>query len=138
MMLAATSSMMPHVQSGRLRGLAVGSVKRSASAPGLPTIAELDVPSFGTSLDDEFGALRRHAFEEGRQAGFDRGRFEGHARGLVEGRSDAGSSILSTPRRESRNLELNNSEMWQRSHGRCNSSPPAREPLCRRGSGSGA
>ena len=58
-----------------------------------PALAELDLPSFGAALDDEFGALRRHAFEEGRQAGFERGRFEGHARGIVEGRSDASSEI---------------------------------------------
>lgn len=46
MMLAATSSMMPHVLSGRLRGLAVGSIKRSASAPDLPTMAESGLPGY--------------------------------------------------------------------------------------------
>ena len=36
----------PHVQSGRLRALAIGSAKPSALAPGLPTIAASGVPGY--------------------------------------------------------------------------------------------
>ena len=36
----------PHVQSGRLRALAVGSARPSALAPGLPTIAASGVPGY--------------------------------------------------------------------------------------------
>ena len=39
----------PFVQSGRLRGLAVGSVKRLALMPDLPTIAEAGVPGYESS-----------------------------------------------------------------------------------------
>jgi tripartite-type tricarboxylate transporter receptor subunit TctC len=39
----------PHVQSGRLRALAVGSVKRLALMPQLPTIAEAGVPGYESS-----------------------------------------------------------------------------------------
>ncbi len=39
----------PFVQSGRLRGLAVGSVKRLALLPALPTIAEAGVPGYESS-----------------------------------------------------------------------------------------
>ncbi len=39
----------PHVQSGRLRGLAVGSVKRLPLMPDLPTIAEAGVPGYESS-----------------------------------------------------------------------------------------
>ena len=37
---------LPHVQSGRLNALGVSSVKRSALAPAVPTIAELGFPGF--------------------------------------------------------------------------------------------
>jgi tripartite-type tricarboxylate transporter receptor subunit TctC len=39
----------PFVQSGRLRGIAVGSVKRLALLPDLPTIAEAGVPGYESS-----------------------------------------------------------------------------------------
>lgn len=37
---------MPHVKSGRLRGLAITSAKRSRLAPGMPTIAETGLPGY--------------------------------------------------------------------------------------------
>jgi len=39
-------AVLPHVQSGRLRGIAVGSAKRSPAAPDVPTVAESGVPGF--------------------------------------------------------------------------------------------
>ena len=42
------ASGMPHVQSGRLRGLAVTGAKRSALAPELPTLAESALPGFSS------------------------------------------------------------------------------------------
>jgi tripartite-type tricarboxylate transporter receptor subunit TctC len=36
----------PHIQSGRLRALGIASVKRSPSAPEIPTIAEAGVPGY--------------------------------------------------------------------------------------------
>lgn len=39
-------SMLPHVKSGRLRGLAVTSVQRSSAAPDLPTISEAGLPGY--------------------------------------------------------------------------------------------
>jgi tripartite-type tricarboxylate transporter receptor subunit TctC len=39
----------PHIQSGRLRGIAIGSSKRSAALPDLPTVAESGVPGFDVS-----------------------------------------------------------------------------------------
>ena len=39
-------SILPFVQSGRLRGIAVTSLKRSAAAPELPTMIELGFPGF--------------------------------------------------------------------------------------------
>ena len=39
----------PHIQSGRLRGIAIGSAKRSAALPDLPTVAESGVPGFDVS-----------------------------------------------------------------------------------------
>jgi len=49
MMFANTLSVLPQVQSGRLRALAISSAKRSAAAPGLPTVAESGVPGFDAS-----------------------------------------------------------------------------------------
>ncbi len=37
---------LPHVRSGRLKGLAVGSLKRSKAAPDIPTVSELGYPGF--------------------------------------------------------------------------------------------
>ncbi len=46
MMFANTLSVLPYVNSGRLRALAISSAKRSAAAPGIPTIAETGMPGF--------------------------------------------------------------------------------------------
>jgi tripartite-type tricarboxylate transporter receptor subunit TctC len=43
---AAATSVLPHIKTGKLRGLAVASAKRSASMPDLPTIAETAIPGF--------------------------------------------------------------------------------------------
>ena len=46
MMLSTFASALPYVQSGRLRGIAVTSAKRSAAAPDVPTVAESGVPGY--------------------------------------------------------------------------------------------
>jgi len=43
---ATALSVQPHIKAGRLRALAVTTAKRSASFPGLPTVAEAGVPGF--------------------------------------------------------------------------------------------
>ena len=43
------SSIYPQVRSGKARGLAVTTLKRSAAAPNLPTVAELGYPGFDVS-----------------------------------------------------------------------------------------
>ena len=50
MMLGVASTVMPHVKSGALKGLASGSPKRPQIAPDLPTIAEAVVPDFDSSV----------------------------------------------------------------------------------------
>jgi len=45
-MFPSAGAATPHVQSGRLRALAVGSAQPSALAPGLPTIAASGVPGY--------------------------------------------------------------------------------------------
>ena len=49
MMFANTLSVLPYVNSGRLRALGISSAKRSAAAPALPTIAESGMPGFEAS-----------------------------------------------------------------------------------------
>ncbi|HEX3171244.1 MAG TPA: tripartite tricarboxylate transporter substrate binding protein [Burkholderiales bacterium] len=44
--LATVSTVLVHVQSGRLRALGVSSAKRSATMPDVPTIAEAGVPGY--------------------------------------------------------------------------------------------
>jgi tripartite-type tricarboxylate transporter receptor subunit TctC len=46
MMFGAMSAVLPHVKSGKLRALGVASIKRSATMPELPTIAEQGLPRF--------------------------------------------------------------------------------------------
>jgi tripartite-type tricarboxylate transporter receptor subunit TctC len=48
-MFATIPSVIQHVRSGRLRGIAVTTSARSASSPDLPTIAELGYPDFEAS-----------------------------------------------------------------------------------------
>ena len=47
--LATVSTVLVHVQSGRLRALGVSSSKRSGTLPGVPTIAESGVPGYEMS-----------------------------------------------------------------------------------------
>jgi tripartite-type tricarboxylate transporter receptor subunit TctC len=50
MSLIVASTVMPHVEAGRLKGLASGSAKRPHIAPNLPTMAEAGVPDFEISV----------------------------------------------------------------------------------------
>jgi tripartite-type tricarboxylate transporter receptor subunit TctC len=49
-MLGVASTIMPHVEAGRLTALASGSAKRPHIAPNIPTIAEAVLPDFDTSV----------------------------------------------------------------------------------------
>lgn len=49
MMFNTSGALMPHVQAGRLRALAVSSGKRFSAEPNLPTVAESGVPGFDVS-----------------------------------------------------------------------------------------
>lgn len=46
LMFNSMPSVLPHVKAGRLKGIAVGSAKRSPAAPQIPTVAEAGVPGF--------------------------------------------------------------------------------------------
>lgn len=46
MIFASPSSSIPHVKSGRIRGLAVTTLKRSSIIPDLPTVAESGIPGY--------------------------------------------------------------------------------------------
>jgi len=46
MVIADQANLMPHVQGGKLRAIAVATPKRSPNAPDLPTIAESGLPGF--------------------------------------------------------------------------------------------
>ncbi|OFZ90557.1 MAG: hypothetical protein A3F74_15220 [Betaproteobacteria bacterium RIFCSPLOWO2_12_FULL_62_58] len=45
-MFDAIPAVLPHIKSGKLRGLGIGILKRSPFAPDLPTIAESGYPGF--------------------------------------------------------------------------------------------
>ncbi len=49
MMITGVVALMPHVKSGKLRGVAVTSMKRVSALPNLPTIAESGLPKFDVS-----------------------------------------------------------------------------------------
>lgn len=49
-MLGVASTIMPHVEAGRLKALASGSAKRPQIAPNIPTIAEAGLPDFDASV----------------------------------------------------------------------------------------
>lgn len=46
-MFVGTPGALPHVRAGKLRALAIGSSKRSAVAPDVPTVEEAGVPGYG-------------------------------------------------------------------------------------------
>jgi len=46
LMLDNIQAVLPHIRSGRLRGLAITSLKRASQVPDLPTVAELGYPDF--------------------------------------------------------------------------------------------
>ncbi len=46
MLFVSIPSVLPHVQAGKLKAVAVSSAKRSASAPDIPTVAESGYPGF--------------------------------------------------------------------------------------------
>lgn len=46
LMFSSAVAMMPHVQSGRLRAIAMTGMKRSAAIPNIPTVAEAGVPDY--------------------------------------------------------------------------------------------
>ncbi len=50
MMFDATTSVMPHVKSGKLRALAITSAKRNPTVPELPTMIEAGVPGYESEL----------------------------------------------------------------------------------------
>jgi tripartite-type tricarboxylate transporter receptor subunit TctC len=50
MALVVASTVMPHVEAGRLKALASGSAKRPRIAPNIPTIAEILLPDFDCTV----------------------------------------------------------------------------------------
>src|SRR5690606_12269745 len=46
MMIAVMASALPHVKTGKLRGLAVTGDSRSIAAPDIPTVAEGGIPDY--------------------------------------------------------------------------------------------
>jgi tripartite-type tricarboxylate transporter receptor subunit TctC len=46
MMFANTASILPSVNAGRLRALAISSARRSSAAPAIPTMMESGFPGF--------------------------------------------------------------------------------------------
>lgn len=46
MLFNSMPTVLPHVKTGRLKGIAVGSAKRSPAVPDIPTVAESGVPGF--------------------------------------------------------------------------------------------
>lgn len=55
MLLPSLASVLPHIQGGKMRGLAVTSAQRSPLAPNIPTVSESGVPGF--QLEAWFGLL---------------------------------------------------------------------------------
>jgi tripartite-type tricarboxylate transporter receptor subunit TctC len=50
LMFNSSATAVPHMQAGRVRGIALSSMQRSPLVPGVPTIAESGVPGFDASI----------------------------------------------------------------------------------------
>lgn len=50
LMLGSLMQVLPHVKSGKLRGLGTGGLKRSAALPDVPTISEAALPGYESSI----------------------------------------------------------------------------------------
>ena len=50
LMFNSSATALPHMQAGRVRGLAISSIARSPLVPGVPTIAESGVPGFDAGI----------------------------------------------------------------------------------------
>jgi tripartite-type tricarboxylate transporter receptor subunit TctC len=58
LLIASAPPVLPHMQSGKLRGLAVTNDRRSASAPQIATVAESGVPALkGFAVDNWYGLM---------------------------------------------------------------------------------
>jgi len=55
-MFGSAPSLLPHVRANRIRALGITSLKRSAAAPDIPTIAEAGVPGFEAATYGAFAA----------------------------------------------------------------------------------
>jgi tripartite-type tricarboxylate transporter receptor subunit TctC len=60
---SAPSTVLPHIQSGRLRALAVTGTRRLASLPDVPTFAELGLPLVNAMVS--FGVVAPRAVPDG-------------------------------------------------------------------------
>ena len=50
LIITSQIGLIPHIKAGKLRALGVGSLKRSAALPDVPTISEAGVPGYETSI----------------------------------------------------------------------------------------
>jgi tripartite-type tricarboxylate transporter receptor subunit TctC len=50
LIITSQIGLLPHIRAGKLRALGVGSLKRSASLPDVPTISEAGVPGYETNI----------------------------------------------------------------------------------------
>ena len=111
-MIDGTGPLLPHIQEGKIRALAVTGKTRSPDFPNLPTMIESGYPDYVLNVLDRNRRAGRHAGGHRRQAQRRHQRQPAIRRGEGQASPSSTSSRTSPPRRSSPAFLAAEAEKW--------------------------